>query len=205
MTGSVGNAWQETALVSIAVQGGAEVAFESLIEEIDFDGFEKGFDLIHLINGGNLEKLEPEGKWSVTLTAYSLDAGTDTGTTAKGFFDLLHQSDATQPVNIEADRGRQRVRICVLWSDGISSGNAAQAATFSSTVRALRFVGADGFVTKIKPSFSAGEPLKFEITIEGAPFDEGGTELYMWENISGTGTLAAIASYTSSATGIVTS
>jgi len=204
MAGSVGNAWQETVKVSISTQGGSEIEYDSLLESISFEGFEKEFDLIHLLNGGNLEKLTPEGPWSVTLKLYPLDAATDTGTTAKGVFDLLHQTDTSQPVSIEADRGRNRVRICVLFSDGVTSGNAAQAVVFAAgTVRALRFVGADAFVTKVTPGEYGADPFSVELTIKGAPFGEDGVELYMWENISGTGTMAAIAAYTSTATGII--
>lgn len=209
MAGYTGNAWQETAMVSIALQGGAEVEFNAITETIDFDGFEKDFDLINLLNGGRLEKLTPEGAWSVTMEAYPLNAATDSGSAGLGFFDLLAgETDSSQPVNIESSRTRSRVRTIIMWSD-VTSGNAAQQIVFP-TNRALRFVGAEAFVTQVKPSFTDGV-LKFTVTIKGAPFNQAGTTLYAWQSVSGVGgagsataTMISIVSYTSTVTGVPT-
>jgi|SRR3990167_3682260 len=208
MAGFTGNAWQETALVSVATLASGtlgEVEFNAITETIDFDGFEKDFDLINLMNGGRLEKLTPEGAWSVTLEAYPLNAGTDAGTAGLGFWDLFSGDaiDVTIPVTIESSRARSRVRIIIMWSD-VTSGNAAQQVV-TPTNRALRFVGADAFVTAVKPSMSDGI-LKFTVTIKGSPFNSSGTTLYAWQSVSGsaTATMISIVAYSSSATGVPT-
>lgn len=193
--------WSETAIVSIAAQGGADVAFASITETVDIDIGDKDFDAIATLKGGRLVKFTPQEPTSITLEAYPLDAGTDTGTTGKGFFDLMHTSDSSQPLQIKFDRTRSKYRIAIMWTDNTSLTDAT-AEVVAPTNNALRVVAAEGYFTSVKPSFTDGV-LKFTVTYKVPPFDKNGDENVIIESVSGTttATMAALASYTSSAKG----
>ena len=105
MAGNVGEAWQETFLVEIAVQGATlgVANMEGITETIDIDLGEKDFDQIVVGNGGRLEKLTPEGITTVTFECYPQQVGTgDVSATSPtvGFFDLLHAEDTSFPLLI---------------------------------------------------------------------------------------------------------
>jgi len=198
------DAWQETAGVSIMVQGGTEdIPFQSITEEIEFDGFEKDFESIATLSGGRLVKVTSEGDVTVTLTAYPQEAGNldvSAATTPTGFFDMLHAEDTGEAQVISATRARTKYRIAVLWTDATITN--ANQAIVSPTNKCLRFVGANGYITSVKPSFS-DKLLKFEVTFKLPPFDSAGAANYKWESVNGetgaTVTLTALASYTTSA------
>jgi len=195
MAGNNPDAWLETALVAISAQGGSNVQFASLTETIDIDTGEKQFDVITNVGGGRIAKWTPETETTITLEAYPLEAGTDTGTTGKGFFDLLHSADTSQPVTISNTRTRSKYRIAILWTTDTSATDAT--AAISSPYLALRFVAADGYFVSVKPSFTDGI-LKFTIVYKVPPFDKSGNSNIKMESVDGTATLSALASYTSS-------
>ena len=195
MAGNNPDAWLETALVAISAQGGSNVQFTSLTETIDIDTGEKQFDVITNVGGGRIAKWTPETETTITLEAYPLEAGTDTGTTGKGFFDLLHSADTSQPVTISNTRTRSKYRIAILWTTDTSATDAT--AAIASPYLALRFVAADGYFVSVKPSFTDGI-LKFTIVYKVPPFDKSGNSNIKMESVDGTATLSALASYTSS-------
>ena len=190
------DSWSELAKVAIAAQSGSDVAFQAITETVDMDIGEKGFDVIATLSGGRLVKFTPQEPTEITLEAYPVDAGTDTGATGKGFFDLLNSADTTQPVSVSADRVRSKYRIAIMWTDSILAG--AESAVVTPTNQALRVAAADGYFTSVKPSFTDGV-LKFTITYKVPPFDSLGTANVKIESISGTttATMTALASYTS--------
>ena len=190
------DSWSELAKVAIAAQSGSDVAFQAITETVDMDIGEKGFDVIATLSGGRLVKFTPQEPTEITLEAYPVDAGTDSGATGKGFFDLLNSADTTQPVSISADRVRSKYRIAIMWTDSILAG--AESAVVTPTNQALRIAAADGYFTSVKPSFTDGI-LKFTITYKVPPFDSSGTANVKIESISGTttATMTALASYTS--------
>jgi len=189
--------WSETALVDIAAQGGGEVAFGTITETVDIDIGDKDFDVIATIAGGRLVKFNPQEPTTLTLEAYPLDAGTDTGSTGKGFFDLMNTADSSQPVQVPLDRTRTKYRMCVLWTD--ATGISATGQIVAPTNQGLRVIAADGYFTSVKPSFTDGQ-LKFTVKYKVPPFDKSGSANVQIESISGsaTATLTAVASYTSS-------
>ncbi len=189
--------WSETALVAITAQGGAATEFQALTETIDVDIGDKDFDVIATLAGGRLVKFTPQEPTSITLEAYPVEAGTDTGTTGKGFFDLMNTVDASQPVVIPVDRTRTPYRIALMWTD--ASSITADGQVITPTNDALRVVAADGYFTSVKPSFTEGV-LKFTITYKVPPFDSAAAANVKIESIGGsaTATMTALASYTSS-------
>lgn len=192
--------WSETALVAITVQAGADIAFHTLTETVDIDIGAKDFDVIATLAGGRLVKFTPQEPTTITLEAYPVEAGTDSGSTGKGFFDLMNTQDTSQPVVIEVDRVRTKYRLAIMWTDDSSiTDAAAQVVAGPAGNDALRVVGADGFFTSVKPSFTDGV-LKFTVMYKVPPFDKSGTANIKIESVTGatTATMTALASYTSS-------
>lgn len=195
---AVDDAWMETCLVAIAALDGSDVQFAGITATLDFDIGEKDIEGIALVNGGRVTKFVPEGDSSITFEAYPLEAGTDSGTTGKGFFDLLHTADATVPIRVINDRNRTKYRILALWTND-STATTAQSAT-AENYSALRIGMADGHFTSVKPSFTDGE-LKFTVTYKCAAFDKSAEGNVMMESCAGSTSLdklPAIAAYTAS-------
>ncbi|KKL86299.1 hypothetical protein LCGC14_1946120 [marine sediment metagenome] len=194
----VDDAWMENALIGISIIGSEEVQFNSIVETADFDIGEKDIEGLALVNGGRVTKHTPEGDSSITFEAYPLQAGTDTGTTGLGFYDLMHSVDAAVPIRIVNDRNRDKYRVLVLWTNDPTptTGQAATANTFS----ALRIGMADGHFTSVKPSFTDGI-LKWTVTFKVAAFDKAAAGNIMVESCAGGSApdvLPAVASYTTS-------
>jgi hypothetical protein len=193
---AVNDAWMEACLIAISKIGGSDIQFAAETETVDFDIGEKDIEGIPLVNGGRVTKFTPEGDSSITFEAYPLQAGTSTGTSGKGFFDLLHSVDASVPIRIVNDRNRDKYRVLVLWTND-PTPTTAQAAT-ANTYSALRIGMAEGHFTSIKPSFTDGT-LKFTVTYKVAAFDKSAAGNVMMESCAGTTAgdiLPAIAAYT---------
>lgn len=190
--------WSEVALVGIAAQGGSDVAFASITETVDIDIGEKGFDVMATLSGGRLVKFTPQEPTTITLEAYPVEAGTDTGTTGKGFFDLLNTADATQPLAIGLDRTRNKYRIAIMWTTDTTLTDAV-GQVVTPTNQALRVTASDGYFTSVKPSFTDGI-LKFTVTYKVPPFDKSGNANVQIESVAGatTATMGTLNSYTSS-------
>lgn len=192
------DAWMEECLVAISIVGGSDVQFAAVTETLDFDVGEKDIEGIPLTNGGRVTKWNPESDTTVTVEAYPLEAGTDSGTVGLGFYDLLHTSDASVPVRVINTRNRYKVRMLVLWTND-STATTAQSITVADA-SAIRFGMVEARVTSTKASFTDGV-LKWTIMVKCAPFDKAGLGNVMWESCagsSGSDLLPAIASYTSS-------
>lgn len=195
---TVPDTWSETAKVAIAAQSGSDVHYDSLTETVDIDIGDKDFDVIATLSGGRLVKFTPEEPITITLEAYPVQAGTDTGTTGEGFFDLMHTQDTSQPVTISADRVRNKYRLAVMWTNDVTSTTYSESQQVSPTYACLRVVASDGFFTSVKPSFTDGV-LKFTVVYKVPPFDRNGSANVKIESVDGsaTATLTALASYTS--------
>jgi len=194
---TIDDAWMETCLVGISIIDGSDVQFASLTETIDFDIGEKDIEGIPLVNGGRVTKFNPEGDTTLTFEAYPVEAGTDTGTTGKGFFDLMHSQDASVPIRVSNDHERDKYRVLVLWTND-STATTAQSTT-AQNASALRIGVAEGMFTSVKPSFTDGV-LKFTITYKCAAFDKSANNNVMVESCAGStasDVLPAVAAYTS--------
>lgn len=195
---SVPDVWSETAKVAITAQSGADVHFDSLTETVDIDIGDKDFDVISTLAGGRFVKFTPQEPTTITLEAYPVQAGTDSGATGEGFFDLLNSADTSQPVVISADRVRSKYRIAIMWTNDVTSTTYAESQQVSPTYACLRVVASDGYFTSVKPSFTDGV-LKFTVVYKVPPFDKSGSANIKIESVDGsaTATLTALASYTS--------
>lgn len=195
---AVDDAWMETCLVSISKIGGTEMQAAAVTATVDFDIGEKDIEGKPLVNGGRVTVWKPEGDSSITLEAYPLQAGTDTGAAVSGFYDLMHTTDAAVPVRIINDRNRDKCRILVLWTND-PTPTTAQSVT-ANTYSALRIGMSEGHFTSVKPSFTDGE-LKWTVTFKCAAFDKSAVGNVMIESCAGTTAgdiLPAIAAYTTS-------
>ena len=158
---------------------------------------DKDIEAIATMKGGRLVKYIPQEITTITLEAYPLEAGTDTGTTGKGFFDLMNTQDATQPVSISVDHVRNRYRIALLWTN--DTGNASADAAVASGSYALRIVGC-GFFTSVKPSYTDGV-VKFTVQMKCPPFKKDGSANINLKSCDATTTMAALTAFTATQQG----
>jgi hypothetical protein len=192
--------FSETAKVAIAAQSGSDVDFQTITETVDIDIGDKDFDVIATLAGGRLVKFTPQEPTTITLEAYPVQAGTHSGTTGNGFWDLMNTADTSQPEIIVADRVRNKYRIAILWTNSTSITYATQ--QVAMPYEALRVVAADGYFTSVKPSFTDGV-LKFTVTYKVPPFDKSGNANISIMSSDGSATITACASYTSIQKGII--
>ena len=167
--------WSETALVSISKASDTEVEFYTITETIDIDMGNKDFDVIANLAGGRLVKFNPEEPTTITLEAYPVEAGTDTGAAGKGFFDLLWggiKSDITQPLSLSGSRTREPHRMTLLWTDDTSVTTASASINLGQS--GLRIIAKNGYCTSVKPSFT-DKILKYTVTYKFPPYDKDGT------------------------------
>jgi hypothetical protein len=193
---AMSDAWMETCLISIAKIGGSDMQFAGLTETVEIDIGDKDIEGVALVNGGRVTKWKPEDDTTINFEAYPIQAGTDTGTTGKGFFDLRNTVDTSVPIRVLNDRNRDKYRVLVLWTNDttVTSAHSATTANYSG----LRIGAADGYFTSVKPSFTDGI-LKWKISFKTAPFDKSGVANLMVESAAGsTGSdvLPAVAAYT---------
>jgi len=106
----------------------------------------------------------------------------------------MNTLDNTQPIVCLADRTRTKYRMAIMWTDAAVD---AEAQVIAPTNYALRVAAADGFFTKVTPSFTDGI-LKFTVTYKVPAFDKDGTANVKIESVGGatTATLTSLASYT---------
>lgn len=178
--------WSETALVDITKSGGNDIKFYTITETIDIDIGNKDFDVIATLAGGRIVKFTPQEPITITLEVYPVEAGTDTGTTGKGFFDLMNTQDANQPVEISLDRVRDKYRIVILWTDDTAVTSATAAINLNQT--GLRISAKNGYFTGMKPSFTDGI-LKWTVTFKCPPFDKSGNANVKIQSTDGTATM----------------
>jgi hypothetical protein len=189
--------FSETCLIAIAAASGSDVKFQALTETVDIDIGDKDFDVITTMAGGRLVKFTPQEPTTITFEAYPMEAGTATGTTGTGFFDMLNTVDTSQPLSVSVDRVRSKYRVVVMWTDSTSVTDAT-GQIVAPTNRALRVCAADGFFVSCKPSFTDGI-LKFTVKYKVPPFDSSGTANIKIESVysaSATATMASLNSYT---------
>lgn len=190
------DAWMETCFVSIAQIGGSDVHFGALTETIDFDGEEKDIEGIPNVAGGRITKIMAQSDAEITMEVYALQAGTHSGTTGNGFYDLLYTSDGTQGISITNDRVRKKCRLAILWTDDNTVTSAAGAT--GSSAKAFRLAWANGYFTKVKESFTDGI-LKATITFKCVPFNKAGTDgNFIKQSSDGSAALSAFSGYSTS-------
>jgi len=200
---TAGDVWTEVAYVSIAPIGYGELKFETLTETIDFDIGEKDVEFIPTLKGGRLAKFTPMGDSTITMELYPTLAGTTgwpaaAGTkVAAGVFDLFGDGiDSTTSLSYDLDGlNRTKIRLCALWTDQASVDSAALTA-ITTTSEALRLTFAEGFMTKVSPSFT-DDILKFTVTMKFPATNASGTDACKAESTAaGVAGLASLGNYT---------
>ncbi len=204
MGSQIGNVWGETFLASLAIRessASTDATFEGItsFDTVDIDLGEKDFEDIVLASGGRLQKMTPETVHTVTFEAWPLEVGSgdlSAATSITGFLDLLSGTeDTAQGYRLLNTTTRNRVRLALLWTDDSTVTNAN--AGLDNTTKAKRLVWADGWITAVKPTLTDGGSLKVTVTFKCSPFDSGGTSNVLMESVAGSGTITALASYTS--------
>lgn len=194
---AVPETWSERGKVAICVEGGSDVDFEILTDTTDIDMGDKDIEAIATMAGGRLVKYIPQEVTTITLEAYPLEAGTASGSTGKGFFDLMNTQDASQPVSVSVDLVRNRYRMALLWTN--DTGNASADAAVASGSYALRIIGC-GFFTSVKPSYTDGV-VKFTVQMKCPPFKKDGTANVNIKSCDTTATMAALTTFSSTLQG----
>ena len=175
--------FSETSLISITALDGTAMNFSAIIETIDISDGEKGYDSIATISGGRLKKFNPQEDVEVTIEGYAVEAGTDSGATGLGFYDLQNSQDTSQPISISVDRVRTEYQLAVMCTDNAAQTTAV--ATTTSTDKAMRWTFENGHFTKVDASFT-DKVWKFSITFKCPPFNKSGTANYTYESTDGT-------------------
>jgi hypothetical protein len=190
------DAWMERCLISVCKASGTEVEFSGLTDSVKFSPGEKGVDQTVLVNGGRVVTFKPEDMGEVTIKGFPIDAGTATGASAAGFFDLKHSGGTTQPLTVTANFTRSKYRVSLLWTTDLPTTTIGSG-TPTSGKRAIRIVVADCYCTNVEPDeWNADSPLKATVTFKFAAFDKTAVANYKEESTDGTVTFAPLASYT---------
>ena len=194
--------WNEIAYITITPQAGTDLDFCAMSESIDIDEGERGVETIKTLCGGRLIRSLPQEDTTITVKAYPVQAGTVTGSTGYGFYDLFYESVTTATGSVVVDNAtagsRTKYRIAVLWTDD-NTANTAPRAVVSPTYAALRWTGRNGYITKVVPSFSSEDKLSYDITMVIPAKQSGGTTGNIQiESVDGVGTatMTALTSYT---------
>jgi len=179
----VQDTWSEKTLLSIQKLDGTAINFEAIIETIDQSGGEKGFDSIASISGGRLKKFNPQEDMEVTLEGYAVEVATETGTAGKGFYDLMHSQETSQPLSISVDHERDEYMVCMMATDNSSQADAVSVTT--STDKAERWTFKNGHFTNVVASFT-DKVWKFTITYKCPPFNKSAASNVTYESTDGT-------------------
>lgn len=192
---AMSDAWMETCLIAISKVGGSDIEFAGFTETVTPTFGKKGIEGIPLVNGGRVRKWTPEEDSTLKFEGYPIQAGTDAGTTAKGYYDLMHSVDETVPIRILNDHNRDLYRILVMWSNHSSQAN-AQSITVA-TYSALR-IGMIGHFESATFDFADGIQ-KWTCEFKAVAFDKAASANILVESCAGVGDtdiLPAVAAFT---------
>ena len=186
------DSWSELFLITIQKKGGTAMEFAATISTYDRTGGDKDFSQIPNGAGGRIKKFEAQTPYEITLEAYPVEAGTDTGAVGKGFADLLATiNGAVQPVSISADHTRDLYLLAIKHTTSTSDTSAV--AITADGDRAERDSYINGHFVSLVASFTDGIrkiTAKYKVT----PFDKDGSSNVTEESTDGESakTLAAL-------------
>lgn len=190
------DAWKEICLIGVIPDGGSEVQFAGMTEDITaMDWGEKDVEGMALLNGGRVVKFTPMTDEEMTLKIYDTKADDATTDSAVQFFHKQATADTTDPIAVDNTITRQKFGLILLWAE--SPG--ATAGAVPSSGEAYRIQVINAYMTKYVPSFD--DKIKSaEVTFKWAPFSKDATANKREESTadSSTGALpAAITTATS--------
>lgn len=185
--GTTPDAWKEVCLIGIILEGGSEVQFAGLTEDITaMDWMEKDIEGIPLLNGGRVVKHNLSNEESITLKVYDVDALVATPGPVQ-WFHTQGTPDSTHPVVVDNTRTRTKHGIIILWAETLPATAGALPAA-SKTAYRIQIINA--YMTAYKPSFD--DKIKSaEITFKWTPFQKGAGANKREESTDGTVQLAA--------------
>ena len=186
------DAWTEWGLLAICPKGGSFVEYNG---SIDRDSLEitqgtKDFDIIHLLNGGCLEKPTPEGEYVISFDIYFTDLDT---TDDSGILQLFHTTkdnwDTTGPLSVTNSRNRDQFKVVVLFTEDTTVTSASSAITNKA---ACRFILTNArFVEATPVSFGDGI-LKVTCKFKAAPYTKAGAGNFTVESATSSESLDAV-------------
>jgi hypothetical protein len=194
--------FSEIAYVTITQQGGTDLDFCALTETIDIDEGERPLESTSTLCGGKIVRSLSQEDTTVTMKVYPVQAGTVSGSTGYGFYDLFYESVTTATGSVIVDNAsagsRNKYRVAILWTDD-SSSNTAPRQVVSPTYAAKRWTGRNGYLSKITPSFESTGQLSYDVVFTiPARQPDGTTANIQIESVDGVGTatMTALTSYT---------
>ena len=176
------DAWTETFLITIQLKGGTAMNFRALVTTYDITGGDKDFTQIANGTGGRIKKFEAQTPYEVSLEAYSLEAGTISGSTGLGFADLLGTVDASQPISVSADHTRNLYLLSIAHTTSTSATSAVAISVAGD--RTERDTFKNGHFVSYTSSMTDGirkHTIKYKVT----PFDKDGTSNITQESSDG--------------------
>lgn len=181
-------------LITFTKKGGSDVDYQVLIETVDQSGGARDFDQIATMGAGRLKNHRPQEAFEITFEGYAVEVGTDSGTTGKGFYDLMYTADTSQPLSISLDHTREEWRVAVMATDNFSQTSAADVTTTGD--KADRWVFENGHFTNVVFT-DTDKLIKFTITYKVTPFDKDSSSNITFESTDGTATkiLPALSAY----------
>ena len=196
--GTTPDAWKEVLLIGIIPDGGTEIAFASLVEDVSaLDWMEKDMEGKILVNGGRIAQFNMTGEEGITMKVYPVDALLDNSNIAQGVVQMFHPQtteDATQPVLVDNTRTRTKHGIILLQAETLPATAGALPAE-SKTAYRVQIINA--YMTSYKPSYD-GKIWSAEVTFKWTPFQKDATSNKREESTDGSVQLpAAITSATS--------
>ena len=179
------DAFTETFLITIQKLSGTAMQFPAVVTTYDITGGDKDFTQIANGTGGRIKKFEFQTPVEVTLEAYTLESGTVSGATGKGFADLLGTVDASQPLSIPADHTRDLYLLSIAHTTSGSATSAVATSTIGD--RTVRDTFKNGHFTSYVTSMTDGirkNTIKYKVT----PFAKDGSSNITQESSDGSTT-----------------
>ncbi len=176
------DSWKEVCMVGILIDGGAEVQFAALTEDITaLDWGDKEIEGIPLVSGGRVAKLTPMGDESVTMKLYPVDALL-TGTGVVQHFHPQSTADSTQPILADNTRTRNKHKVILTWATQLP---ATAGAVSTANACSYRIQVINAYMTRYKPSFD-DKIFSCEVTFKWAPFTKAAAANKREESTDGT-------------------
>ena len=114
------DAWQRQCLIEVTSGSTKVIRLHGLTETVDIDQGDRPYDMIALLNLGQIPKHGPMEISTITFEGYALEAGTDTTAGGDGVADIFASDaiiDSAQPLDIDLSNTLTRYRVAVLWTD----------------------------------------------------------------------------------------
>lgn len=200
----VENLWQEVCLVSISKQGGSDLNFDAITDEIDFGIAERQVESAKLLNGGRLMLWTPEEDTEISFECYPREVGFGGGNNINGVIEAKYETTTANDITTAISTlKREKFRLAFLWAEELVDGTATPAATAVAATTAgkaaFRMVFADTYCTNIEPDYSE-KHLKFNVTFKLGVRSQTADPNMLFESVDGTeagASLLALDSYTS--------